>query len=114
MHTEVDIPNKSGVLIPGMYAEATLALDRKGDALVVPLQAVTTQGDAGASVFVVNAANRVEHRAVKLGVETDTDAEVLSGLKDGDEVVIGDTSGLRPGSPVHPKLTDATVYANQS
>ena len=30
MHTEVDVPNPNHVLVPGMYAEATLRLERKG------------------------------------------------------------------------------------
>ncbi len=40
MHTEVDVPNPKGQLIPGMYAEAVLALDQNAKALVVPVQAV--------------------------------------------------------------------------
>ncbi len=45
MHTEVNVPNPQGILIPGVYAEATLTLDRKGDALVVPLQAINQGSD---------------------------------------------------------------------
>ncbi len=39
MHTEVDIYNTDRKLLPGLYAEATLALDRKDNAIAVPLQA---------------------------------------------------------------------------
>ena len=39
MHTEVDVPNPAHVLMPGLYAEATLTLEHKNNALVVPLQA---------------------------------------------------------------------------
>src|SRR5438132_8745441 len=38
MHTEVDVPNPKGELIPGAYAETTLSLNRTGAALTVPLQ----------------------------------------------------------------------------
>ncbi len=41
MHTEVDISNTDRKLIKGMYAEATLALDQKNNAIAVPLQAVS-------------------------------------------------------------------------
>ena len=34
MHTEVDVPNPDRVLMPGMYAEATLTLERKEQRLV--------------------------------------------------------------------------------
>lgn len=113
MHTEVDVPNPQGVLIPGVYAEATLSLDRKGDALVVPLQAVN-QGTDRASVLVVDQANKVEDRQIELGIQTESNAEVLSGLHEGDKVVISDRSGLRPGELVHPKITQAASYQSQS
>lgn len=113
MHTEVDVPNPDGTLIPGVYAEATLALDRAGKVLAVPLQAVT-QGDGRATVWVVDANNQVEQRNVKLGVQTENYAEVLSGLKDGERVVTSDASGLRPAESVHVKETEAGVYKGDS
>jgi len=113
MHTEVDIPNPQGVLIPGVYAEATLTLDRKGDALVVPLQAINQEADK-AIVLVVNSSNQIQNREITLGIQTENDAEVLAGLQDGDEVVISDRSGLRSGELVHPKLTQAAAYNSQS
>jgi RND family efflux transporter MFP subunit len=113
MHTEVDVPNRQQLLIPGIYAEATLALDRKGNALVVPLQAVN-QGSDHAAVLVVDPSNQIEERQIIIGIQTDNDAEVLSGLKEGDLVIISDRSGLRPGESVHPKLTEAASYQNQS
>lgn len=112
MHTEVDIPNPEGVLIPGVYAEATLTLDRKGDALVVPLQAVN-QGSDRASVLIVDSSDKIQDREVTLGIQTDTNAEVLSGLREGDQVVISDRSGLRPGEAVNPKITQVASYQTQ-
>jgi len=113
MHTEVDVPNPKGVLIPGVYAEATLALDRRGDALVVPLQAINQEGER-ASVLLVDPNDRLWKRAVDLGIETANDVEVTSGLAEGDRVVISDRSGLRAGEVVHPKLTEAAEYQGQS
>lgn len=113
MHTEVDVPNPQGVLIPGLYAEATLTLDRRGDALVVPLQAINQEGSK-ASVLVVDPSNTIRNREIDLGIETDNDAEILSGLQKGDTVVISDRSGLRPGETVRPKLTQAARYQSQS
>ncbi len=113
MHTEVDVPNRQGLLIPGVYAEATLALDRRGDALVVPLQAVNQEAE-GASVLVVDRANEIRNRQITLGIQTESNAEVLSGLDEGDEVVISDRSGLRPGELVHPKITEVASYQSQS
>lgn len=113
MHTEVDVPNPEGVLIPGVYAEATLALDRRGDALVVPLQAVNQESDR-ATVLVVDQADRIQNHEITIGIQTESNAEVLSGLKAGDQVVISDRSGLRPGELVHPKVTEVASYQSQS
>lgn len=113
MHTEVDVPNPRGVLIPGVYAEATLTLDRKGNALVVPLQAVN-QGSNRADVLVVDQADKIEDRQITLGIQTENDAEVLSGLHEGEQVVISDRSELRAGEAVIPKVTEAGPYKSES
>lgn len=113
MHTEVDVPNPQGALIAGVYAEATLTLDRKGDALVVPLQAIN-QASNQPSVLVVNESKQVEARAITTGIRDANNAEVLSGLKEGDEVVISDRSGLRAGETVSPKVIEAATYQAQS
>jgi RND family efflux transporter MFP subunit len=105
MHTEVDVPNPSHVLIPGMYAEATLDLERKNDALVVPLQAVNQSGNQ-ATVFLVGANNLLQSRQVRLGLETSSEAEVLEGLSEGDRVVVSDTSGLKAGTIVKPHVVE--------
>jgi RND family efflux transporter MFP subunit len=102
MHTEVDVPNPSRVLIPGVYAEATLTLERRANALVVPLQAVSQTGRE-ATIFLVDHDKILQERKVVLGLQTAGDAEVLSGLNEGDEVVVSDRSGLKPGTEVRPQ-----------
>src|SRR5580693_5392981 len=52
MHTEVDVQNPNHVLIPGMYAEATITLEQKAGVLAAPLQAIDHQGDQ-TTVYVV-------------------------------------------------------------
>ena len=94
MHTEVDVPNPNRQLIPGMYAEATITLEQVPHALAVPLQAVNYQGEE-TSVLVVSSDNKIENRPVKLGIQTESDAEVMSGLQEGDLVVVSDRCGLR-------------------
>jgi RND family efflux transporter MFP subunit len=105
MHTEVDVPNPSHVLIPGMYAEATLDLERKNDALVLPLEAVNQNGNL-ATVFVVGPNNQLQSRTVQLGLETSSEAEVLEGLSEGVRVVVSDTSGLKAGTIVKPQVVE--------
>jgi RND family efflux transporter MFP subunit len=102
MHTEVDVKNTNHTLVQGMYAEISLVLTHKDDALTVPLQAVVRNGSE-ATVLVVNAQNRLEERRVQLGLESNNRVEVLSGLNEGDRVVIGSRSEYRVGDQVEPK-----------
>jgi RND family efflux transporter MFP subunit len=112
MHTEVDVPNPDKVLIPGLYAEATITLDQKAAALAVPLQAVDHQGDKTV-VDVVSPSGKIEVRPVALGIQTASEAEVLSGVQDGEMVVVSDRSGLKPGEEVHPKVIELVEYQSQ-
>jgi len=101
MHTEVDVPNPARVLVPGVYAEATLTLDRDPSALSVPQQAVNVVGDQR-TVWVVDRSRHLEERRITTGIETPDDVEVLSGLREGDWVAVGDRSSLTPGELVNP------------
>jgi RND family efflux transporter MFP subunit len=109
MHTEVDVPNPSHSLMPGLYAEATLTLERKNSALVVPLQAVS-QGSGEATIFLVDPNSDLRERKITLGLETATDAEVLSGLNEGDRVVVSDRSALKAGMHVKPQEVEVLQY----
>jgi len=109
MHTEVDVPNPAGVLVPGLYAEATIALEAKNNAVAVPLQAVD-QNNGEATVDVIGAGNKIEVRKVTLGIQTATHAELESGLQEGDMVVVSDRSGLRAGQIVQVKPMNLPQY----
>jgi RND family efflux transporter MFP subunit len=109
MHTEVDVPNPQRVLLPGLYADATIQLEHKQDAMAVPLQAVDHTG-TGTTVDVVDASNKIEIRPVVLGIQTATDAEVVSGLQAGDVVAVSDRSSLKAGQLVRPKMIEMMQY----
>jgi RND family efflux transporter MFP subunit len=112
MDTEVDVPNPSLVLIPGMYAEVNLTLDRRNKVLAVPVMAVdrdNSDSQPGAAqtgqVSIVTPNNRVEKRKVTLGIESSNNVEIRSGLNEGDSVVLTGRSTLQPGQEVRPKVT---------
>jgi len=111
MHTEVDVPNTDHTLIPGVYAEATLSLDRKPDAVAVPLQAVNHEGDK-TTVYLVGGDGKVVDRPITLGIQTASDAEVLSGLSTGDRVIVSDRGGLKPGQAVRPQVVQPVTVSN--
>jgi len=77
----------------------------KKDVLAVPIQAVSREGNK-AIAYRVNSENRVEVRPVAVGIETRSQIEVLSGLSEGDRVVVGNTSQLRQGQIVAPKIVE--------
>jgi RND family efflux transporter MFP subunit len=113
MHTEVDVPNQNNALMPGLYAEAVVALQENGNALAVPLQAIDHDG-ARTTVMVVNDTNHLEDRTVTLGIQTSNFAEVLSGLREGERVVISDRSSLKPGETVQPHVAEVMSYGSSS
>ena len=113
METEIDFFNRDGHLIPGMYAETQLELRGKKDALTVPLEAVARNGD-DATVLAVNPQNVIEERHIKLGLEDSVRVEVLSGLSEGDLVIIGSRDQFHSGQKVQPKLISAQNPAGGS
>lgn len=102
LQVEIDVPNADSSLTPGMYANVTLHIRRSGDALVVPIQAVDQSG-AQPFVMLVDAANRVERRTIRLGLTTADRAEILGGLKDGDKVIVANLASFQPGEIVTPR-----------
>jgi RND family efflux transporter MFP subunit len=99
MHTEVDVPNPDWLLIPGMYAEVHLGLDRREHVVTIPITAVHD-----GTAYVIAADNHVEIRQIETGLQTADRVEVRSGLKENEMVVVGSTAGLRAGAIVTPKL----------
>jgi RND family efflux transporter MFP subunit len=106
METEVDFQNSDGRLIPGMFCEAYFLHDKKKDVLVIPMESVN-RNSGQASVFVVDSQNVVSLRPVKLGQESSSQVEVLSGLSEGERVIVGNLGEFTPGQKVLPKLVEA-------
>jgi RND family efflux transporter MFP subunit len=102
MMTEIEVPNPKLEIVPGMYASVVLKVERRPQVLAIPTEAVAT--DKKPTVYVVNGKQEIEERSVKLGLETPDKFEVDSGLKEGDLVMIGSRSQVRPGQKVEPKL----------
>lgn len=111
MHTEVDVPNPKYVIVPGMYATVEIPLQTVQNALTVPVQAVQSSAEGRGTVLVVGSDNRIERRDVTIGIESSSDAEILSGLSENERVVFGEQAQFRPGElvapvPVTPSETD--------
>ena len=102
MDTEVDVPNPDLILVPGMYADVALCLQKSAHAMTVPLDAVDDSAGSP-QVFVVR--DSVLHLLpVTTGLRTPEREEIRSGIREDDLVVTGRHAGLRDGEQVQPKL----------
>jgi RND family efflux transporter MFP subunit len=94
---EVTLINPPGILKSGMFASLSVVTASRAGALTVPVDAMVEGGDA--AVFVV-ADGKAQRRPVTPGIRSETAVEILSGLLEGDSVVVFGLYGLEDGSPV--------------
>lgn len=95
----LQVPNPRGTLLPGMYAQLRFATARTTSAVLIPGDAMVL-GSKGPRVATVDAENRVHFREIRIGNDTGSEVEVLSGLSPGDLVVMNPTDAVRDGVQV--------------
>lgn len=106
MHTEVEVPNAKYELVPGMYASVKIPLRSALNVLSLPVQTVQSAEQGQGLVLVVLPDNRLEKRAVKLGLQTATHFEILSGVQQDEMILFGEQGQYRPGQLVKPKIVE--------
>ena len=87
MLIEIDLPNPDGLLKPGMYGEATIALETVADALVLPASAVRFREQGQAYVYRVDNSGQVQIVEVTTGFDDGRRIVITEGLSAGDRVV---------------------------
>lgn len=98
---EVNVANSDRLLRPGMYARVTVNFG-SNHSIVVPDDCVVKQQGSGVrSVFLLQADNTVKEVVVTLGRHFGTEYEILSGIAEGDKVVVKGQSSLKNGSKVN-------------
>ena len=125
---KVALDSRPPGVLPGMSSEVRITAETHENAIIVPIQAVTVRpdkslpdsqppGEAGTSlaakkrsetlakiVFVVDGDKKARARRVRTGIASDTDLEVLDGLKEGERVVEGPfrtvSKELKDGDPL--------------
>ena len=100
MLTEIELSNPGGDLLPGMYASVQLELERKADALVVPVQALVVE-KAGTSVFTV-VDGKAKKAPVHTGFNDGVNVEIVDGVKPGEAVILAGKQALNDGQSVNP------------
>ena len=86
MLTEVQLDNKDGSLLPGMYAEVAFTLPRKQSAIIIPTSALVINHN-GEYVVTVQAGHTIHFSHVVIGTDLGTEVEVLSGVRASDLLV---------------------------
>ena len=113
MQVEIDVPNPNYHLQPGMYADVTLLVGHEANVLIVPINALQ-RGQGTNTVLVVDAQDRVQQRRVVTGAEDPNSVEILSGVSEGDRVIIGNLTSYQPGQRVRPKESAPLTAAEQT
>jgi RND family efflux transporter MFP subunit len=100
MRTEIDLSNPEERLYPGMYAEVSLEMNRRPDALTVPAAAVGSDGDGNFVDTITD--NRITRLDIKAGLTDKGRIEVTAGLSEETPVVATIKSAPPPGTAVQP------------
>lgn len=90
--------NGEGKLRPGMFADVHLEMERRPEALVIPKKALALDS-LGDTVFVAED-GVARRRNLEIGFRNDELLEVLSGVKEGERVVVVGQDGLSEGTPI--------------
>jgi RND family efflux transporter MFP subunit len=96
--TEIDVPNPTGKLLPGAYADVHLHLAQQPQQLVVPTGAVLFQA-GGPQVVIVNAKNQLELRKVSIGNDLGNMIQIAGGVTTSDRVVSSPPDYVVNGMP---------------
>jgi membrane fusion protein (multidrug efflux system) len=94
-----EVPNPKGTLLPGLFVRVQVEQAQAGNAITLPQQAVT-RSPQGDSVMVVESDGKATPRPVKVGAQQRGQWVILSGLKDGEQVMVDGFQKLRGGAPV--------------
>lgn len=96
---EIAINNGDGAIKPGMFARVSMNLGER-NSVVVPDRAVVKQSGSGNKYVYVYSKGKVSYNHVELGRRLDNNYELLSGVADGDTVVISGQTRLADGVAV--------------
>ncbi len=96
------LPNKDQLLLPGLYVRASVPVDYKEDAFLIPQVAVTRDTQGNAHVKVVGADNKVEDRPVTADRVVGQNWLITAGIKEGDQIIVSGLQKINDGVLVAP------------
>lgn len=99
-NAEVQVQNSSRELRPGMYTRVLMNLGTTNNIVVPDAAVVKQQGSGQRFVFVLDGDNFAQQKEVTLGRHFDGNYEIVSGLAEGETVVVKGSATLKPGQKV--------------
>lgn len=97
---EITVPNGKELIKPGMYARVTMNYGTRKSVVVPDQSVVKMLGSGDRYIYVYKADGTVSYQKVELGRRMSDKYEILSGIADGDEVVISGQVALKDGIAV--------------
>ncbi|MDB4997823.1 MAG: hypothetical protein JWM74_5255 [Myxococcaceae bacterium] len=101
LNVEIDVPNPAGELLPGMFAQVTIAVAIAHPTVRVPSSAVIADA-RGVHVATVDGAGRVHLEAVLRGLDNGREIEIVDGLAGGEPVLANPGGDVTDGMRVEP------------
>jgi RND family efflux transporter MFP subunit len=111
--TEVDVPNASGTLLPGAYAEVHFDVKLSGQHLSLPINALLFRPE-GTTAAVVGPDSRIVLKKVTIGRDFGSSLEVLQGIDPTDQVVVNPPDALEENEQVNLSSQGAMGPANSN
>jgi len=106
--TEVDVPNKSGQLLPGGFAQVHIQVKATGQRMQVPVNALLFRSE-GLRAVLIDSHHHTHLQPILIGRDYGNTLEVLNGLKPDDWIVLNPPDSLEDGQEVHVKEVNNTV-----
>src|SRR5580704_3674556 len=97
---EVDVPNPSGILLPGSYAQVNFNAKLSGQRLTLPINALLFRPE-GTMAAVVGPDNRLSLKKLVIGRDFGASLEILEGITPEDNIVINPPDALEQGELVN-------------
>jgi RND family efflux transporter MFP subunit len=101
---EIQVPNPDARLMPGMYMQVNLNLPRRDPPLLIPSDTLVVRPE-GTMVAVVQSGDKVHYQRIVVGRDFGDRIEVLSGLSEGQKVIVNPNDSVQEGVKVHPVST---------
>jgi RND family efflux transporter MFP subunit len=109
---EIHVANPDGKLMPGMYAQVDLNLPRKDPPLLMPSDTLVVRPE-GTLVAVLGPENLVHFQRITVGRDFGDRIEVLSGLTEGQKVIVNPNDSVQEGVKVHPSASPEGLGAKR-